>query len=158
MFSDSTPVKRQHGAKVLLRNPDGLYLFMLRSDIMNGETERMWDVPGGRLEIDPVTDMLEDPIGALDRELYEETRMRLVGPRPEHIATQEIDLRPRGIAKVVLRQTFTADAHNGIVLLSDEHTESRWLDPQTALETITLDRYLPAVLRGDAPGQTRVHL
>jgi len=149
MFIESAPFKQQYGAKVLLRNPDGLLLFMLRSDIMNTEKEHMWDVPGGRLNIVPETNELEDPIEALHRETNEESGLS-IGSIPEHIATQSIDLRPRGIAKVILRKTYTADANPGAIKLSDEHSEFTWLDAQTALATLTLDRYLPDVLRGDA--------
>ncbi len=108
----------QVGVKVLLKNREGKYLFLHRSLKKYPEVNRLWDFPGGRINVGKP--LLEN----LKREVLEETGMRIIGT-PELIGAQDI-LKP-GLDKHIVRLTYTVDIDERVPKLSDEHDDFAWL-------------------------------
>lgn len=105
----------QVGVKVLLKNKEGKYLLIRRSEEKYPEVGPKWDIVGGR--IDPGSTLLEN----LKREVNEEVSLELQG-KPKLIAAQDI-LRVPG--RHVVRLTYTADTE-GEPQLDDDHSEFGW--------------------------------
>ena len=122
----------QVGVKVLLRNAEGRYLFLRRSQEMDHGGEQVWDIPGGRIEpSEPLVD-------ALVREVKEETGL-LLNPNIELIAAQDIFVTAKDLH--VIRLTYIGSAE-GLITLSDEHDASSWMSKTEILQQPNLDRYL----------------
>ena len=127
----------QVGVKVLLKNEKNEYLFLRRSEVMEHGGERVWDIPGGRIE---PTETLFD---ALTREVKEETGMTLERDvllcGAQDIMVTEKDLH-------VVRLTYKSTA-NGEITLSDEHDEYMWCEINN-LRSIgdTIDPYLRSLI------------
>ncbi len=124
----------QVGVKAFIKNSKGQYLLLKRCSPYSGETECRWDIPGGR--INPGEPLDE----ALAREIKEETNLVMKDP-PEILYAQDI-LRVEG--KHVVRLTFEVSA-KGEVLLSDEHTEYKWMSKFQMRKTFH-DLYLTPVI------------
>lgn len=125
----------QVGVKVLLRNPEGKYLLIRRSqteDVFQGQ----WDIPGGRIETG--TELMDN----LAREVMEETGMVLTS-QAKTIAAQDILLPHQD--RHVVRITYIAEA-DGEPKLSDEHTEYQWVTLDELKNIDMLDRYVKALL------------
>ena len=82
-----------------------------------------WDVPGGRIEPH------EDLISALHREVYEEIGVDFDGI-PELIAAQDIFLAKSDVH--VVRLTYRLKQNITPILLSDEHSEFRYVSYEGA--------------------------
>jgi 8-oxo-dGTP pyrophosphatase MutT (NUDIX family) len=129
--------KLQVGVKVLLRGPQGKYLFVRRNlelpqyAGMNND----WDIVGGR--IDPGATLLEN----LKRETKEETNLNLTDT-PELLGAQDIIKEGRHIVRLTYTASITGDP-----VLGDEHIEYKWLTPDEAITIPTLDRYVKELLR-----------
>lgn len=125
----------QVGVKVLLQNPDGLFLFLKRADPLPDGSGVRWDIPGGRVNEQ------EQLHAALIRELKEETGISNV----RHViiaSAQDIIFDSTHI----VRLTYLARTDQVDVTLSAEHRECKWLTLKQALER-NIDAYLEAVLR-----------
>jgi 8-oxo-dGTP pyrophosphatase MutT (NUDIX family) len=131
----------QVGVKVLLKNPEGKYLFMRRSGVA-GEFAKKWDMPGGRIHVG--SNLSEN----LAREVMEETGLTMTS-EPHVIAAQDIFV-PRHDLHVV-RITYVGTAE-GEPQLSDEHTEHAWftLAELKLMSVDELDRYVKALLEQGA--------
>lgn len=134
----------QVGVKVLLKNPDGKYLLMRRSDYEAGAAGK-WDIPGGRIE---VADGLRENLA---REVMEEVGLTLTG-EAKVIAAQDIFTKDG--ARHVVRITYVGTA-DGTPKLSEEHTEFNWFTLAELKTLDHLDNYLKALLEeGAIPSTT----
>ena len=133
----------QVGVKVLLKNPEGKYLLMRRSEQKYNSSK--WDIPGGR--INPGTSLGEN----LAREVMEETGLTLTS-EPRVVCAQDIFATE---TRHVVRITYIGAAE-GEPKLSDEHTEYRWVTfvELKAMSADELDRYLKALLETGAIDST----
>lgn len=81
--------------------------------------EKLWDIPGGRMNFK------EMPAEALTREIHEETGLEVNILNPftvwSFMASDELQ---------VIGITMLADYISGDVVLSEEHTEYKWIDPK----------------------------
>ena len=125
----------QVGVKVLLKNPEGKYLVMRRSPIKYPESQK-WDIPGGR--IDPGTTLMEN----LAREVMEETGLTISGT-PRLIAAQDI---LKVVGRHVVRLTYIGNSEPGEPVLSEEHTEYRWVTPDELKNVEPLDSFCKALV------------
>ena len=125
----------QIGVKVLIKNSKGLYLFLQRKND-SANLDKMWDIPGGRIEID---ENLQD---ALVREVREETGLTLLGST-KLIAAQDIFVQSKDLH--VVRLTYTMNSEMKEIILSKEHQAYQWLSLHEAA-AIDLDPYLREVI------------
>ena len=126
----------QIGVKVLLRNKNNRFLLVKRSPEKYQFVKNSWDIPGGR--INPETDLLSN----LKREVSEETKMNLEEGTLKILGAQDIF---HGEDAHVVRITFEGKASSDPVL-SEEHTEFRWVTVKEALKIEGLDPYLREIL------------
>ncbi|MEI6533240.1 MAG: NUDIX domain-containing protein [Candidatus Roizmanbacteria bacterium] len=107
----------QVGVKALIKGEGDRYLFLKRSKVFSGESIQKWDIPGGRIKTG-------EPIyKALERELFEETHLRMKGT-PQVIIAQDIFFD----SVHVVRLTFIVSVENSPVILDPkEHSEYRWM-------------------------------
>ena len=129
----------QVGVKVVLMNPDGKVLLLKRSMEKYGNTDGVWDIPGGR--IDAGVPLLEN----LAREVREETSLEL-SSIPRLIAAQDI---LRGEEKHVVRLTYTATAEGEVVLDTSENSEYVWVPLEELIrpsDDSSIDVYLRTLL------------
>ncbi|MCC7160655.1 NUDIX domain-containing protein [Candidatus Nomurabacteria bacterium] len=124
----------QVGVKVLLKNKDGKYLVLQRSEEKYPGVGAKWDIPGGR--INPGFSLMEN----LKREVMEETGLEITG-EPKLITAQDI----LKTDKHVVRLTYLGFA-DGEVKLSDEHKEYKWLSLEDLKNLEPMDRYFKEVL------------
>jgi 8-oxo-dGTP diphosphatase len=129
----------QVGVKVLLKNPEGKYLLIRRSEEKYASTK--WDIPGGR--IDAGSSLGEN----LAREVMEETGLTMTS-EPRIIGAQDIFA---SVDRHVVRITYIGTAE-GEPKLSDEHTEHMWVTfaELKAMSVEELDRYVKALLEAGA--------
>lgn len=125
----------QVGVKALLKNKEGKFLLLQRSEEKYKGAGGMWDIPGGR--IDPGTPLLEN----LKREIQEEAGLKLTR-EPQLIAAQDI-LRVPG--KHVVRLTYIGSI-DGQPTLSEEHTEFQWVTLKQLKELKNLDPYVKELI------------
>ena len=112
-------VTLQVGVKVLLKNKEGKYLLLLRSEEKYSEISRSesCDIVGGR--IDPGTPLLDN----LEREVMEETQLKMT-TKPRLLAAQDI---LKGEERHVVRLTYVAETE-GEPILDEEHSDYKWFD------------------------------
>lgn len=129
-------MKLQVGVKALIKNDEGLYLFIQRSKGLAGaEDDIRWDIPGGRInEDEPLHD-------ALAREIQEETGLSL-DDEVKLLDAQDIIIPQKDLH--VVRLTYLASIH-GDVTLSDEHQSHKWVSVKAAT-SLHIDDQLRAVL------------
>lgn len=125
----------QVGVKILLKNKEGKYLLVRRSSEKYPEVGATWDIVGGRIEMG--TPLLDN----LKREIFEETKLELVG-EPKLIAAQDI-LKSD---KHVVRLTYLGEA-DGEIVLDGENTEYKWSTREELNHIETLDAYFKEVLK-----------
>lgn len=125
----------QVGVKAFLRNPDGKYLLVRRSEAKYGKTQGSWDIVGGR--INPGSDLVEN----LKREVSEETQLE-ISSTPILIAAQ--DIVPNSERHVV-RLSYRADTA-GEPVLDEENLEYKWVSLEEMKQQEDLDRYVKDVL------------
>lgn len=126
----------QVGVKAFIKDGQGNYLMLRRSQPYQGETEPRWDIPGGR--INPGEPIFE----ALAREIKEETGLTMQG-EPRIVYAQDI-LRITG--RHVVRLTFEAVAAGEITLNPEEHSTYQWVSLE-AIASLNHDLYLDPVLK-----------
>ncbi len=124
----------QVGVKILLKNDQDKYLIVCRSLEKYPSVKDKWDIVGGR--IDPGFSLIEN----LKREVKEETGLGIID-EPQLIFAQDILKEDNH----VVRLTYTGAA-NGDVVLSDEHTDFKWLTIDEIKNMELVDRYLKEVL------------
>jgi 8-oxo-dGTP pyrophosphatase MutT (NUDIX family) len=124
----------QVGVKILMKNKEGNYLVLLRSAVKYPDAGAQWEIVGGR--IDPGSPLLEN----LKREVREETGLEITG-MPKLIAGQDI-LKS---TKHIVRLTYMGEG-SGDVVLSDEHTDYKWLPIEEIKKLDPIDGYLKEVL------------
>ena len=124
----------QVGVKILLENKYGKFLLLCRVPEQGREGNSYWDMPGGR--INPGTPLVEN----LRREVREETGLKIKG-EPELITVQDLFWDK----KHVVRLTYSGFA-DGVVKLSGEHSEYRWLSLEEISTMEPIDKYLKEVL------------
>lgn len=112
----------QVGVKVFLKNPEGKYLLMRRSE-QSKIGKRKWDIPGGRMEAGST--VLEN----LAREVMEETALTMTA-EPVFFTLQDL-IWPDG--RHVVRLLYRGEA-DGVPVLSDEHSEYMWVTVDDILE------------------------
>ena len=107
----------QLGVKVIIKNTEGQYLFIERSEPLGNETVLSWDIPGGR--IDP-SERLQD---ALKREVLEELGIELTATSTL-LNAQDIFVPAKDLH--VVRLTYIASQDITAIQLSDEHQNYKW--------------------------------
>src|SRR4051812_15538850 len=126
----------QVGVKVLLKNPEGKYLLMRRSEY---ETifKNKWDIPGGRIDVG--SNLTEN----LAREVLEETGLTMTS-EPRVIGAQDIFVPEQN--RHVVRITYVGTAE-GEPTLSEEHSEYQWMTiaEMKLIPRDQLDHYLTAL-------------
>lgn len=112
--------------KGIIRRSDGKILVLKRSS-KDDHKPGAWETVGGGM------DREETPQEALAREVLEETGLRVVVGEPFNIFTFKKDT---GEFKVGI--TFLCEYVNGEIVLSDEHSEYRWIHPKefSSLESV----------------------
>lgn len=133
---DTTSMILQIGVKVLLHRPDGKYLFIERTDILQNETKHSWDIPGGRIEPD---EPLEK---ALSREVNEEIGADISGT-PQLVNAQDIFVTAKDLH--VVRLTYVLNFNPTDITLSDEHQGYTWLTLDEA-KRIAVEPFLKETL------------
>lgn len=98
----------------VMRKGDALYLKRGA-----GLGEGLWYLPGG------IVEQGEDPAEAAVRETFEETGLTIASPVPLRVWSYR---DPAG-GHDVFHATYVADAPEGNVVLSAEHTAWRWMQP-----------------------------
>jgi 8-oxo-dGTP diphosphatase len=94
---------------------DGKILILERAA---GAVVGFWSLPGGLL------DDGESPEDCARRELFEEAGLRLAGPLTL-VAVNKVHIYGRDAIRLI----YTAEAADGEVRLSHEHSAARWIDP-----------------------------
>ena len=107
----------QIGVKVLIKNNNGLYLFLKRSKLLSTDVKNSWDIPGGRINPE------ENLHDALVREVTEEIHHDLEN-EPTLVKAQDIFVGAKNLHVVRLTYTITEDVSN--IILSDEHEDYIW--------------------------------
>ncbi|MFT4839952.1 MAG: 8-oxo-dGTP pyrophosphatase MutT (NUDIX family) [Planctomycetota bacterium] len=111
------------GVFAVLRRDDH-YLLVANERRIDGVMQRVWDLPGGRVE---AGELLQE---ALRRELEEETQMTLQGT-PEYVFFQEGERIEGGRRKFAWRSFFYVIEAAGVPVASHEVLDVRWM---TAVE------------------------
>ena len=124
----------QVGVKILLKNKDKKYLVVCRSVDKYPEVGAKWDIVGGR--INPGFSLLEN----LKREVMEEAGLEIIG-ETKLIDAQDIFKTD----KHIVRLTYLGFA-DGVVNLSDEHSEYKWLNLEEISKLEPMDKYFKEVL------------
>ena len=124
----------QVGVKIILQNKEGKYLVILRSAIKYPEAGAKWEIGGGR--INPGTPLLEN----IKREIQEETGLE-IRDEVKLLDAQDI-LRPH---KHIVRLTYSGFA-DGEVVLSDEHTDYKWVSKEELMSLDPIDPIFKEVL------------
>lgn len=125
----------QVGVKILLKNKDGKYLLLHRSNKKYPDVKGTWDIAGGR--INPGTPLIEN----LKREILEETQLKLTS-EPKLIYAQDI-LRVPG--RHVVRLTYIGEI-DGEPTLDEDHSDFKLLTVNEMKAMDDLDVYLKEVL------------
>ena len=132
----------QVGVKVLLKNPEGKYLLIRRSDDKYQSVTNKWDIPGGRINAGAT--LLDN----LAREVMEETGL-VMNSASRIIGAQDIfdTANDRHIVRVTYVGTADGEPH-----LSEEHTDYQWATLEEMRALPNLDKYLKTLLESDITG------
>jgi 8-oxo-dGTP diphosphatase len=96
------------------------FLLVANERRIDGKLQRVWDLPGGRVE---AGEMVQE---ALRRELAEETQLELRGV-PEFIFIQEGERLESGIRQYAWRSFFFVVEADGDPVASHEVLDVRWM-------------------------------
>ena len=118
--------------KAVVLNPVGQMLILRRSET-DIRRPNQWDLPGGMQEDG------ETFVEALVREIYEESGLHVSNPKLV-FAKSEVQSWPNGEANVV-RMYYIAQATTSKVIISNEHSEHKWVSMQQAIELIEYRRH-----------------
>ncbi len=126
----------QIGVKVIIKNSQGLYLLVQRTDTLSNDQQNAWDIPGGRIE------PTEDLATALAREVREEINVELTGA-PKLLAAQDIFVLVKNLH--VVRLTYLVQMDIDDVTLSSEHQAHTWVHLAETTD-MNIEPYLKEVL------------
>lgn len=126
----------QVGVKIFLKNRQGRYLLLKRSQKRYPEIKNLWDILGGR--IIPGTSLFEN----LQREVFEESRLKILG-KPSLIGAQDIIRKKE---KHIVRLTYVART-SGEPTLDGDHTDFKWLTIPEMKKLKRLDEFTHEVLK-----------
>ncbi len=128
----------QVGVKILLENEEGKFLILHRNPEKYAwsKDRDSFDIVGGRITTGVPL------IKNLKREIKEETGLKVKG-EPELLAAQDI-IKPDQERHVV-RLTYLGIAE-GVVKLSDENLEYKWMDADEISALDSMDKYSKEVL------------
>lgn len=119
-------------AKVLILDKEGRCLLLRRSPRSKANAGK-WDLPGGKVDAGETFDE------ALRREVAEETGLEISLERV--LGAAESDAPERRVAYLILE----ARVVSGRVRLSEEHTESVWVDRAALSSQDVCPQFLPFV-------------
>lgn len=125
----------QVGVKIFLRNKEGKYLIVRRSEKYKN-IQGIWDIVGGR--INPGTSLMDN----LKREVWEETQLTITS-EPVLLHAQDIIL---GTDRHIVRLSYTGTTQGEPVLDTSENTEFRWLTLDELKQWDTMDSYVKEIL------------
>lgn len=126
----------QIGVKILIRNTDGLYLFLKRSESLSSDGAKSWDIPGGRINSE------ENLHDALIREISEEIHHNLKS-EPALLKAQDIFVSHKDLH--VVRLTYLTSEDISDIVLSDEHDDFTWRHIDD-VEDLHIEPYLREVI------------
>ncbi|OGY57916.1 MAG: hypothetical protein A3D47_00850 [Candidatus Colwellbacteria bacterium RIFCSPHIGHO2_02_FULL_43_15] len=126
----------QVGVKILIENKGGQYLLLRRSLEKYPEIKGRWDIVGGRINTGKT--LIEN----LQREVFEETRLELLGT-PKLIAAQDI-LRKAGYH--VIRLTYIGQASGEVKLDTSENDMYKWYSWEELMTLEDVDIYFKELL------------
>lgn len=126
----------QIGVKVLIRNSEGLCLFLKRSKLLSSDVKNSWDIPGGRINPE------ENLHDALVREVSEEIHHDLEN-EPTLVKAQDIFVGAKNLH--VVRLTYTTAEDVSDIILSDEHEDYIWRHIND-VDDLNIEPYLKEVL------------
>ena len=114
-------VRQMHLVKGLVRYKDRYLLLKKAKDIV-AENVGKWEVPGGKIIVG------EKPEETIIREIKEETRLNCK-------IVNELSLLEKELNGFISRcNVFLLEADADKVVLSDEHSEFRWVKPEEVKE------------------------
>lgn len=120
------------GAKALIRNTQGqLLLLQKNAKKPHAVNERLWDLPGGRIQRN---ESLEE---ALKREVYEETGLQNIiqtDPFTIVLSNIRIPLQDHDVGLIFAVYLCSIQDDNAPIQLSDEHQRYIWVLPREAAE------------------------
>lgn len=130
----------QVGVKVILQNDKGKILLLRRNPIKYPEIGPKWDIVGGRIDIG--TPLLEN----LKREVYEETKLTIVG-EPKLLHAQDILKVVKFPGRHVVRLTYISSV-SGDPVIDTESLEFSWfsLEEIFQIPIEQLDQYFKEIL------------
>lgn len=118
----------QVGVKVFLRNNEGKYLFLKRTkQLQDGSIS--WDIPGGRINPN------EPILLGLQRELKEELGCDISTQDAKLLNAQDIFVQSKNFH--VVRLTYSLAAPTIAIILSDEHSDFKYLSVDEAKKLVT---------------------
>lgn len=126
----------QVGVKAFLKNKEGKFLLVKRSQEKYKNTKGLWDIVGGRIE--PGSNLLEN----LKREVKEETQLEIVS-EPKLIYAQDIIPNEE---KHIVRLTYTAETKGEPILDTSENIEYKWLSIEEIKKQEDLDIYVKEII------------
>ncbi len=115
--------------KCLIVDRDGKLLALKRT-IGDDYRAGCWDTPGGRFEEG------EEVFAAIKREIMEESSLTAHKLLPIHIASGNNHASGLLSGKIAFAVCYLCQDWEGEVMISDEHTEYKWVTPQ---ELMTYD-------------------
>ena len=134
-MTKNNKIELKVGVKILLKNKEGKYLILRRSENKYPEVGSKWDIAGGRINIG------ETLIDNLKREVVEETKLEIIS-EPKLIYAQDI-LKIEG--KHIVRLTYIGNS-NGEVILSEEHDEYKWVTLFELENMEPMDKYVKEII------------
>jgi 8-oxo-dGTP pyrophosphatase MutT (NUDIX family) len=136
----------QVGVKILLQNPEGKFLVLLRNPQTYPDAGETWDIPGGRIL--PGLGLLDN----LKREIQEETQLDYT-EEPKLISAQDIFAHKstdknlhQPAERHVVRLTYLGTITGEPVINQQEHLQYKWLSLAEIKKLPNLDKYLKEIL------------
>jgi ADP-ribose pyrophosphatase YjhB (NUDIX family) len=131
------PNTLQVGVKSFIFNKEGEILIIKRDPKKYPGITSLWDIPGGR--IDPKSTLENN----LKREIYEETKLK---PKILSILAAQDIIKP-DIRVVRLTYISYETSSGSKVILSDEHTEFKWVPIEFLLKINNSESYIRAIVK-----------
>ena len=103
--------------KGIIRRSDGKILVLKRSS-KDDHKPGVWETAGGGMERE------ETPQEGLAREVLEETGLPVIIGKPFNVFSFK-----KGTGEFKIGITFLCEYTGGVVKMSDEHSEYRWINP-----------------------------
>ena len=110
--------------KCIVVNEEGKILALKRSPTQDSDRSGCWDLPGGTYE------QGEDVIDSIKREVMEEVGLAMIDHHPIYLANGIDNISQFMDSENVFAVTHICTKWMGEVIISDEHTEYRWVTPQ----------------------------